>query len=47
MIELNRAKIEKDWTRKIVLPEARAAFKKYYRVAMVQSGQLPQRFVEE
>lgn len=45
LMELNRAKIEKDWTRKIVLPEARAAFEKYYQVAMVQTGQLPDRFV--
>lgn len=45
MMELNRAKIEKDWKRKIVLPEARAAFEKYYQVAMVQAGQLPDKFL--
>lgn len=45
MMELNRAKIEKDWTRKIVLPEARAAFEKYYQVTLVQSGHLPEKFL--
>lgn len=38
------AKIEKDWTRKIVLPEARAAFQKYYEVMLVQCGQFPEKF---
>lgn len=47
MMELNRAKIEKDWARKIVLPEARAAFEKYYQVAMVQAGQLPEKFLAD
>jgi hypothetical protein len=38
------AKVEKDWARKIVLPEARAAFLKYYEVHKVMSGEFPEKF---
>lgn len=38
-------KLNKDWDGKIVLPEARAAFEKYYQVAMVQAGELPTKFL--
>ena len=44
LMALNLEKLDKDWNRKIVLPEARAAFQKYYDVLTVQSGRLPERF---
>jgi hypothetical protein len=44
LMQLNHEKVEKDWTRKIVLPEARAAFQKYYEVLTVQAGKLPEKF---
>ncbi len=42
----NLRKLTKDWDRKIVLPEARAAFKKYQNVTAVQNGALPEKFLE-
>jgi hypothetical protein len=44
MLARDLAKLEKDWSRKIVLPEARAAFQKYYEVSICQSGKLPDKF---
>jgi hypothetical protein len=41
----NRRKLHQDWTRKIVLPEARAAFEPRYRVLREQFGELPERFL--
>lgn len=41
----NRHKLIQDWTRKIVLPEARAAFGARYHLLMEQAGDLPARFV--
>jgi len=41
----NRRKVEKDWNRKIVLPEARAAFEARYKFIREQSGELPQKFL--
>jgi hypothetical protein len=41
----NRRKIVKDWNRKIVLPEARAAFEPRYRFLLEQTGTLPARFI--
>lgn len=45
LMELNLGKIEKDWNRKIVLPEARKAFEQRYRFLCEQSGDLPQKFL--
>lgn len=42
----NREKLAKDWTRKVVLPEARAAFGARHRLLMEQTGDLPDRFLE-
>ena len=39
------AKAEKDWTKKITLPEARKAFEARYRFTMEQGGQLPDKFL--
>lgn len=40
----NLAKAEKDWNRKIVLPEARRAFASRYQFLREQSGDLPEKF---
>jgi hypothetical protein len=45
LMEDNRKKAEKDWNRKIVLPEARKAFEKHYALALEQSGALPNAFL--
>ncbi len=37
LLEANRAKLEKDWTRKITLPEARTMFQDHYAFLMHQS----------
>ncbi len=42
----NQRKAEKDWTRKITLPEARKAFEPRYRLIMEQGGNLPEKFLE-
>jgi hypothetical protein len=44
LMELNLKKAEKDWNYKIVLPEARAAFKDRYLFLRQQSGDLPEKF---
>jgi HD domain len=41
LMDDNLFKINKDWTRKIVLPEARVAFEKRYKLLLEQSGDLP------
>ncbi len=40
-----KKKIEKDWDRKIVLPEAREAFKKRYEIAKELYGEFPKKFL--
>jgi HD domain len=45
LLQLNLKKIEKDWSRKITLPEARAAFEQRYQFMREQSGELARRFV--
>ncbi len=45
LMELNRRKVEKDWERKIVLPEARKAFEPRYTFLCEQSGELPAKFL--
>lgn len=41
----NQKKLQKDWERKIVLPEARAAFEARYKLLLEQNGHLPERFL--
>jgi hypothetical protein len=41
----DRRKLEKDWNRKIVLPEARQAFEQRYKFLLEQSGELPAKFL--
>lgn len=41
----NANKANKDWNRKIVLPEARKAFEPYYNQVMQQAGNLPDKFL--
>jgi hypothetical protein len=41
-----REKIEKDWNRKIVLPEAREAFHNRYERALEMLGKFPEKFLE-
>lgn len=45
LMELNIKKTEKDWSRKIVLPEARKAFEGRYKYIQEQSGNLPEKFL--
>jgi putative nucleotidyltransferase with HDIG domain len=45
LMQLNLVKANKDWSRKIVLPEARAAFEHRYQHIIETSGQLPDRFL--
>lgn len=45
LMQENRKKAEKDWTRKIVLPEARAAVANRYRLVCEQNGDLPSGFI--
>jgi hypothetical protein len=45
LMRLNLAKANKDWSRKIILPEARAAFEARYKLLCEQSGQLPDKFL--
>lgn len=45
LLHLTRLKIDKDWNRKIVLPEARQAFEGRYKVLCEQAGSLPARYV--
>ena len=46
LMDDNRYKITKDWTRKIVLPEARAAFEARYTFLLEQAGDLPAKFLD-
>lgn len=41
----NRRKVENDWNRKIVLPEARQAVEARYELIIEQMGSLPARYV--
>lgn len=41
----NKRKATKDWTRKIVLPEARKAAEQRYKFLMEQSGDIPARII--
>jgi len=45
LMQLDRKKIDKDWTRKIVLPEARQAFEERYKFLCEQAGDLPEKFL--
>lgn len=38
-------RINIDWNDKIVLPEARAVFEKYYEITLIQNGQLPESYL--
>lgn len=41
----NLRKLDKDWNHKVVLPEARAAFKPRYQFIREQAGELPIKFL--
>ena len=41
----NRHKIDKDWSHKIVLPEARRAFEARYKLACEHCGELPDTYL--
>jgi hypothetical protein len=41
----NMRKAQKDWERKLVLPEARQAAEKRYTVVMEQAGEMPEKFL--
>ncbi len=43
----NQKKLDKDWNRKIVLPEARKAFEDRYKYIQEQSGNLPEKFLND
>lgn len=45
LMQLDRRKIDKDWNRKIVLPEARQAFEQRYKLLREQAGELPEKFL--
>lgn len=45
LMALNLKKLHKDWNHKIVLPEARNAFKDRYTYLCQQAGELPVRFL--
>lgn len=45
LMESNRNKLKKDWDRKIVLPEVRAAFEARHKFAWEQSGNFPEKFI--
>lgn len=42
----NKRKALKDWNKKIVIPEAREAFKERVGFLMEQSGEIPERFIK-
>jgi hypothetical protein len=44
LLAANRAKLEKDWNRKITLPEARAAFTSWRELLLAQTD-LPEKFL--
>lgn len=41
----NLNKLQKEWDKKVVLPEARRAFKERFRVSIEQAGELPEKFL--
>lgn len=45
LMKRNIAKTMKDWDRKMVLPEVRAAFEWRHKAVLENSGQLPGRFL--
>lgn len=45
LMAMNVAKAQKDWNRKIVLPEARQAFESRHQHILETSGELPTRFL--
>jgi hypothetical protein len=45
LMQDNRYKADKDWNRKIVLPEARKAFESRYKYACEEAGDLPAKFL--
>jgi hypothetical protein len=45
LMQLDRRKIDKDWNRKIVLPEARQAFEQRYKFLCEQAGELPEKYL--
>lgn len=45
LMAANRAKLEKDWNRKITLSEARAVFAPHYEYLLKQSSPLPDKFL--
>ena len=45
LMAANRAKLEKDWTRKITLPEARATFATRHESLLAQFSDLPEKFL--
>lgn len=45
LMESNRNKLKKDWNRKIVLPEVRAAFEARHKFTWEQSGNFPEKFI--
>jgi hypothetical protein len=45
LMELTIKKVEKDWSRKIVLPEVRKVFEARYKLVLEQNGSLPEKFI--
>lgn len=45
LMVMNKAKSEKDWNKKVTLPEARAAFEKRHKHLLEIAGDLPERFL--
>lgn len=45
LIESNRKKLDRDWNRKIVLPEVREAFAKRHDFLMEQAGNFPEKYL--
>lgn len=43
----NLAKLNKDWTRKIVLPEVREAFLERYNILQEENGKIPGKFLNK
>lgn len=41
LLRANIKKLEKDWNRKIVLPEVKDKFEKFYNLIRIQSGEIP------
>lgn len=46
LLERSVNKLNKDWDKKIVLPEARKAFEPLRTAALIRSGVLPDRFID-